>query len=256
MPLPQTKPPSSDSTVRQPEGNVPGANQEIAAGFRLQRLSGRPNVVPKSRILQQIQPAFLPHQRRIMADLPVDDGGNDELAALFAKGHLIIQADLLREFRHLGERKALLRRGGIADISSVCRVCIGSIHRLDALQRQRPATERDLRADSAWSRALRSRRRFFPLPVPINIPPCRDFRKRFQFRSSAPVRSIHVGQFTHRPVGNGHSLGVRGVLAERPSPCPTRPKRANNAPCCNIPGPSPSAKPPPRVNWDAFPKTR
>src|SRR5580765_7601235 len=72
-------------------GQCSGRNEEVTAGFGFERLPGGPYRVPEGRVLQKIAVAFLPNQRGIVADFPMDGGGDDKSAVLSAKRHLVIE---------------------------------------------------------------------------------------------------------------------------------------------------------------------
>ncbi len=187
-------------------------DEEITAGLSFQRLPGRPYIIPEGWVLQEKPVAFLPHQRRVMADFPMNDRRDDERAAFFAKGHLIIQTNLLREFSHLRQRETLLGRGGVENrhVARPLRIQ----RQFDLLQRHRPTTKGNLRA---------------VLHVPKPLPRANDFlrrradkhpvldrlEQRLQFRH-APEPRIHVSQFARGPVSNGSACGIRCILGKSP----------------------------------------
>ena len=82
-------------------GQCSRTDDKIAAGFRFKRFFCRPDIVLESRVLKEKAVAILPDHRCIVADFPVDDGRDDKRRAFLAEGHLVIEANLFREFRHL-----------------------------------------------------------------------------------------------------------------------------------------------------------
>ena len=205
-------------------------DEEVTARLRFKRFARGPNVISKRRVLQQIPVALLPHQRRVVADLPMHDGGDDECVPHpvplpigwgegvrrtgegFPKRHLIIQPNFLREFGHLRQRETLLRRSGVANLLVQRRLRVERT--LDALQRERSTTEGNLRfvlhVPKAFPRAGDSfRRRAHEAPGPHGFP------ERLQFRHP-PQPRIYVSQFAHRTVGDGFALSVGRILRQRP----------------------------------------
>ena len=75
-------------------GEFPWRNQKVAAGFCVQGLFGRPHIISKSRVFQQIPVTLLPDQRGVMADLPVNNGWDQQRTARLPESHLIVQPDL------------------------------------------------------------------------------------------------------------------------------------------------------------------
>ena len=71
-------------------------DEEIAAGFGFERLSGDPHVIPKCRVLEQVTIAFLPDDGGVMIYLQMHDGRHDECRVFLAEGHLEVEAELLR----------------------------------------------------------------------------------------------------------------------------------------------------------------
>ena len=78
-------------------------NEEIAAGFGFECLSGNPHVIPKGRVLEQVTIAFLPDDRGKMIYFQMDDGRHDKCRVFLAEGHLEVEAELLRQLRYLPE---------------------------------------------------------------------------------------------------------------------------------------------------------
>ena len=71
-------------------------DEEIAAGFGFECLSGDPHVIPKCRVLEQVTIAFLPDDCGEMIQLQMDDGRHDKCCVFLTKGHLEVEAELLR----------------------------------------------------------------------------------------------------------------------------------------------------------------
>ena len=138
------------------------------------------------------------------------------------KRHLVIQPHLLRKFGHLRQRESLLRRGGIENLRHRIRRRRRKeslIGQENSLQRIRPALEGNLRP---------------VLHVPKPLPRTRDslrrcaqehvtfdrLQQRFQFHRP-PQPCVQVGQFPHRPVGDGFTPRVRGLRGVSPRFAPS-----------------------------------
>ena len=189
-----------------------GRDQEVAAAFCLEGLSGGPNIVAERGILNQVAIAFLPHHRGVMADLPVDNRRDHQRAALLAKGHLIIEANLFRERGDLREREALLRRSRFEYLvgPGVLRVQ----EELDPVQRQRAATKSDLRPIVHVPQTLPGAGNLFRCRT-AGHPALDRLQQHLQF-CHPPQAGVHIGQFARRAVRDGFALCVRDILRVGP----------------------------------------
>src|SRR5215471_2334395 len=88
-----------------------GRDEEIACGLLVEGGASGPDGVSKGGVFQQVIVPYLPGEGGVMADFPVDDRGNNQRCVFLAKGHLVSEADLFREFGNLGQGTAALGGG-------------------------------------------------------------------------------------------------------------------------------------------------
>ncbi len=73
-----------------------GWNEEIAAGFGFECVSGNPRVIPECRVLEQVTLALMPNDSGVMIQFQMDDGRHDKCCVFLAEPHLEVEAELSR----------------------------------------------------------------------------------------------------------------------------------------------------------------